>query len=478
MAATPIPPNAARFTAAEIVAATHATHSKIQPSRPIVGVTTDSRACTPGCAFVALRGGQLDGHQFVPAAVKAGAHLIVVEKGRAPGAGVDADVVEVPDTLVAWGDVARAHIHHWRHQKRVVAITGSAGKTTTKELTHALLSTQGPCHVTLGNLNNRIGVPAVVLGLEDRHRFAVIEIGMSVPGEIAAMASIVEPDVAVIVNVGVAHAEGVGGTREAVGREKGALFEALKPEAIAVPNADDEVAMAQLERTLARRVEPFGKSAGARYRLLTRTSRGAQGSRVTIERPDGEPLELDFPIVGEAAALDLCAALAATEAALLGPFPARAAEEALASLRVPEGRASVRTLGDGTLLIDDSYNANPDSVRAALEALAEIAEAERRRPVVILGEMKELGPLAEEEHRALGASIARARVGLAVSCGGLMDLAVGAAGVPSAIAASTEEAAEIAVRDVRAGDVVLVKGSRSVGTERVAQALARRGGAS
>jgi UDP-N-acetylmuramoyl-tripeptide--D-alanyl-D-alanine ligase len=471
--ATPIPRNEARFTAHAIAVATRSDHPKIHGDRPIVGVTTDSRACTPGCAFVALRGERFDGHQFIPAAVLAGAVLVVAEKGRAPA--VHADVIEVTDTLVAWGDIARAHMHAWRHAgKRVVAITGSAGKTTTKELTHALLSTAGACHFTAGNLNNRVGLPAVVLGLEARHQFCVLEVGMSVPGEIAAMAGIAEPDVAVITNVGVAHAEGVGGSREAVGREKGALFEALKPEAIAIPNADDDVAMHQVERTLARRVEPFGKGPRARYKLVRREALGARGSRVTIARPEADSLEIDLPIVGEAAAIDLCAAIAATEAALLRPIAPEAAKDAIAKLGPIAGRASVKTLADGTLLLDDSYNANPDSVRAALASLAEIAAPEKRRTIAVLGEMKELGPLAEEEHKKLGHAIAKAGVRLAISCGGLMDLAVNASGVPAKVARTTAEAAEICVREVRPGDAVLVKGSRSVGTEDVVRALEGR----
>src|SRR5262249_34088308 len=156
------------------------------------------------------------------------------------------------------------------------------------------------------------------------------EMGMSVPGEIAAMASIVEPDVAVITNVGIAHAEGVGGTREAVGREKGALLEALEPQAGAVAHPADPIAMHAIEPTLARRREPFGRGAGARYRLLERISHGAHGSRVRLGRPDGGALELDFPLVGEAAAIDLVAALAAAEGALLRAMDPTKAQAALA----------------------------------------------------------------------------------------------------------------------------------------------------
>ncbi len=480
--ATPIPKNLATFSARAIAGAVHAIHSTFRGvDHTVVGVTTDSRAVTPGCAFVALRGENHDGHAFLADAVRGGARLVVVEEGRAPE--LDADIVEVADTLAAWGSLARAHLHAWRHASRggrIVAITGSAGKTTTKELTHALLGTWGECHSTAGNLNNRIGLPAVALGMETKHRFGVFELGMSVLGEIHAMAAIAEPDIGVITNVGVAHAEGVGGTRDAVGREKGALLEALRPQGVAVVNADDDVAMAQVDRTLATTALTFGRSATATYRILERVPRGAYGSRVRVARRDGDTIELDFPLIGEAAALDLVAALAATEAATGGPIDidrATRALESLASRPALASRGCVRSLADGTQIIDDTYNANPASMRAALASLQEVAIPDRRRMVVVLGEMKELGPLAEAEHVALGDVLAKSGVGLAISCGGLMDLAMdraAEAGIATIKAESTTHAAEAAVREVVAGDVVLVKGSRSVGTERVVSALAER----
>ena len=480
--ATPIPKNEATFTARAIAGATNALHATFRgPDHPVVGVTTDSRAVTIGCAFVALRGEHHDAHGFLADAVRSGARLVVVEEGRAFG--IDADVVEVKDTLVAWGDLARAHLHSWRHASRggkVVAITGSAGKTTTKELTSALLSTCGPCHSTAGNLNNRIGLPAVALGITARHRFGVFEVGMSVPGEIARMAEIVQPEVAVITNVGVAHAEGVGGTRQAVGFEKGALVEALAPDGVAVVNADDDVAMAQLGRTRASHVETFGVSASARYRLVERISRGANGARLRIARPDDVTIELDFPLIGEAAAIDLVAAIAATEAAAqvtLDSAHMNAALAALAARGTFVGRGAVTTLNGGITVIDDTYNANPQSMRAAFASLREVAAPEGRRMVVVLGEMKELGPLASSEHASLGVALAETGVAVAISCGGLMDLTIAgaaASGVATHTARSTEEAAQIALREVRAGDVVLVKGSRSVGTEKVVLALAGR----
>ncbi len=471
--ATPIGPNRARFDAGAAAEATRGRVLRLTPGREALGVTTDSRAVNPGCAFVALRGEKHDGHAFLPAAIDAGAVLVIVERGRAP---VDArvDAVEVEDTLVAWGALASAHLQRWRvgrHDGRVVAITGSAGKTTTKELCAALLRTVAPCLASAGNLNNRVGMPAVAMQVEPEHRFAVLEMGMSVLGEIAALAAIAPPDVAVVTNVGLAHAGGVGGTLEAVAAEKGALFAGVRPGGAIVANADDAAVIAQTKRAPAgARVVTFGRAEGAHYRLREREPLGASGSRVVVERPGQPAVVTTLPSPGEAAAIDLVAAIAAAEAASGRALEVQAA---LAGLAPIEGRMRVRRAGD-VQVIDDAYNANPASMRAALAALAEMDGARR---VAVLGEMKELGPVAEREHEALGMAVAQAGVKLLVSCGGLADAiarVAAAAGVEVVRAASAEEAARTAAERVRPRDVVLVKASRSVGAERVVEALVRR----
>jgi UDP-N-acetylmuramoyl-tripeptide--D-alanyl-D-alanine ligase len=479
--ATPIPANAAPLTGWGAAAATGGRVVR-GGDEATIGVTSDSRASSPGCAFVALRGDRHDGHDYLDAAVAAGASLLVVEKGRrapaeAPG------IVEVDDTTAAWGDLARAHLRAWRRERpqaRVVAVTGSAGKTTTKELCAALLRSLGHCHAAAGNLNNRVGVPAVAFGLEARHHSAVFEVGMNQRGEIDALARIVEPDVAVITNVGVAHAQGVGGSRGDVAREKGDLFAALSPEAVAVTCFDDAAAMAQLQRTRARRALTFGTGAGADYRLASRAHSRLDGAEVRIfRRRDETEIAIRLPLPGEAAALDMAAALAAVEA-IAGPLGATTITEALRRLRLPPGRMHPRALCSGITVLDDTYNANPQSVRAALRTLAELTNgAAGRRGVVILGEMGELGAIAADEHDALGAAIAGSGARLALSCGGLADLSVAAAargGVSAVRAADVGEAAALATALVAAGDVVLVKASRSVGAERVVDALVRAGG--
>jgi UDP-N-acetylmuramoyl-tripeptide--D-alanyl-D-alanine ligase len=504
--ATPIPSNSAPLSTWSAAAATGG-HAALVcgDGASALGITTDSRAATPGCAFVALRGERHDGHDHIEAAVRAGAVLVVVEKGRAEGviAAASADVVEVDDTLVAWGDLARAHVRAWRRGRedaRVVAITGSAGKTTTKELCASLLQATAPCHATAGNLNNRVGVPAVAFALQAHHRFAVFEVGMSVVGEIAALARIVEPDVAILTNVGAAHAGGVGGTRADVAREKGALFAALPDSGTAVACFDDAAAMGQLARTRARSVRTFGTGEDADYRLVERAV-GMHGAHVRIRRRRELTEATGFlPLLGEAAAVDLAGALAAAEA-LAGPLPDALLADALRSPRFkrPEwaGRMQPRQLADGTLVLDDTYNANPESVRAGLRTLREIADvgeppgaavvpvaapagaAPARRVVVVLGEMRELGPTGPREHAALGEAIVAAGAHLVVSCGGLADLAAVAAGqrgIESLRATDAAGAASLAVAHVGARDLVLVKASRSVGAERVVDALVKAHG--
>jgi UDP-N-acetylmuramoyl-tripeptide--D-alanyl-D-alanine ligase len=479
--ATPIPANVAAFTVAAIVKATRGSIARPGPAQdaPAVGVSSDSRSVPARGIFVALEGEAHDGHAFLAAACSRGIAVALVKRGRAAevsGPGVEnVTFVEVDDTLVALGDLARAHLEAWRvsgaHHK-VVAITGSAGKTTTKELAAALFGAVGRTHFTAGNLNNRVGVPFVVLGIEADHRFAVLEMGMSLPGELDAITSFARPDVAVVTNVGMAHAEGVGGP-DGVMHEKGAVYRALDGSGVAVVNADDDRATRASSGTRAKSVVTFGTRAGAMYRLVSREPLGAAGARVVLATP-GRELSLVLPLPGEAAAIDLVAALAAQETASGVLLPVETIESELATVRLA-GRATVLHLTEDIVLLDDTYNANPASMRAALATLAELAGGTpARRRVAVLGEMKELGAHAEAEHDALGDAIAVAGVTLAIGCGGLISRALTRAtqlGVTCVDAPSTESAAAEAKARVRPLDAVLVKGSRSVGAERVVAAL-------
>lgn len=476
---TAIPSNAVAFTTGEVAAATRGTVVRGDAARSHVGATTDSRAVGKGTIFVALRGESFDGHTFVDAAVNGGASLVVVERDRGEGVSRAADVIEVLDTLEAWGDLAHAHLLRWKaHGGKVVAITGSAGKTTTKELCAALLERVAEGHATRGNLNNRIGLPAVVLGLDEKHAFAVLEMGMSERGEIARLTAIAPPDVSVITNIGLAHAGGVGGTRDDVAREKGAIFEATSDKGTLVINADDPFVVEQAKRSRGRGVT-FGRAEHAAYRLIGRESLGAKGSRLDLERPAGS-LMIDFPFVGEGPALDFVAALAAAEAVSGATLSSADLSAALSAVALPSGRASVGRLADGTLVVDDSYNANPDSMRSAIESLAEIAASEGRRAVAVVGEMRELGAAAEAAHDELGEVLAAKKIALVIGCGGMADRALARAeakGVAVRRAENAREAAKLAVSEIGPRDVVLVKASRGVAAEVVVEALEQaRGG--
>jgi UDP-N-acetylmuramoyl-tripeptide--D-alanyl-D-alanine ligase len=471
--ATPIPANCARFTIDEILRATRGklVHRAAEPREP-VGVVIDSRAVEAGNIFLAIKGESHDGHAFVGAAAKRGAAVIVVERGRADGLDETCWVVEVDDTLVALGELARFHLESWRvfgAGKKVVSITGSAGKTTTKELAAALFAAVGPTHHTAGNLNNRVGVPFVVLGLLQEHRFAVLEMGMSLPGELDAITSFARPDVSIVTNVGVAHSEGVGGP-DGVMHEKGAVYRALEESGVAIVNADDARVVRAAATTRAQTVLTYGLAAGATYRITAREPLGQAGSKITLATPK-RSLTVHLPLPGEAAAVDFASALAAQEAATGVLLSIEALERALATVRL-QGRATLTHLAEDIVVLDDTYNANPASMRVALATLSEIAGA--RRKVAVLGEMKELGAHAEPEHLALGDVLAGSGVTLAIGCGGLISRALERAaelGVTCVMAGSTEEAAREAAARVLPSDAVLVKGSRSVGAERVVAAL-------
>jgi len=450
--ATTIPGNEASFTAWELAALTGGELTRLPDEHAhVTGLVTDSRAVRSGNAFVAVRGESFDGHDFLGAAMDRGAAVVVVERGRSvPTA--DVAVLEVDDVIRAFGAIARGHLQRWRRRDgmhpRIAAVTGSAGKTTTKDLIAAILSAVGPCHATRGNLNNRIGVPAVALSICDE-RFAVFELGMSIPGEIHALASIVEPDVAALLNVGIAHAEGFGGSRAGIAREKGAIFESLSESGVAVVNADDLAAHAQLVRTRARRVT-FGASSTADVRLVGRTyvADASAPSRVTVARA-GETFDVASSVIGAA----------------------------VRSWQPSSGRSNLIELANDVWVIDDSYNANPASMRAALATLDEVRRSGRTRAIAVLGEMRELGPLSEREHEELGLELARRGVDMVIGCGAAIDVSLGraeSAGVKVQRARQAEEAGAVVAQEARPGDVILFKGSRGAAVERALAALVAR----
>jgi UDP-N-acetylmuramoyl-tripeptide--D-alanyl-D-alanine ligase len=479
--ATAIPLNLAAFTVEEIARATGG--RILREGSASLGVSTDSRAITPGSAFVALTGEKFDGHNFLAKAVAEGARTLIVSRddvGQIAGDAPDAQpaVVRVDDTRAALGALARAHRSRWARgepPRILIAITGSAGKTTTKSVLGRILDNmaRGTVHVAAGNLNNDVGVPMTLLGLAESHHYAVVEIGTNARGEIERLSRIAEPDVGVLTLVAAAHTEGLGSIEE-VAIEKGALLAALPKSGLAVGNADDARAVAQLARSPAETKITYGFSENADYRVTLVESRGARGNRLRIARRAGE-LEIDSPLLGEAGALAIGASLAVAEWVTRRAAEVEELGAALASLAdQKDGRLSVVPLSDGTLVIDDSYNANPASMEASLRAGCEVAAREKRRLVVVLGEMRELGPMAIREHDKLGQLVAGADVAEVISVGGEAERVTreaARAGKSAWFAFDAEQAIGTVLSRVLPGDVVLVKGSRGVATEKIVRAL-------
>lgn len=425
------------------------------------GVSTDSRAVEQGQLFVALRGEQFDGHDFVDIAREKGAVAAIVER-ELPSPIAQ---IKVEDTLAAFGDLAR----WWRAQHpkvTVVAITGSAGKTTTKGMTAAILARRGPTLTNPGTENNEVGVPRTLLRLGDE-QFAVIEMAMRGRGQIKYLAERALPQIGVITNIGEAHI-GLLGTREQIAEVKAELVAALPKKGTAVLNADDFFFRVLAEMAPCR-VVSFGIESGD-FRAEN-IEAGAAGATFDLVTAGGTKPRVELRLPGVHNVQNALAAAAAAWAA-----GAKAADivAGLGDYRGERWRSQIVERADGVRVINDAYNASPTSVAAALKVLA----AAEGRKVLVFGDMLELGDYAEEAHRRVGEEAAEAGVEVMVAVGELGRWAGEAAearGVEVVYAADAAGAAEKALGIVRAGDTVLVKASRAVGLERVAEGLTTEG---
>jgi UDP-N-acetylmuramoyl-tripeptide--D-alanyl-D-alanine ligase len=459
MMATPIPANQAQFRRDDILSATRG--SAAGPTWDSVrGVVTDSRAIQRGDLFVALRGERFDGHEFAARAVDAGAAAVMVERGTSLPDHVSA--VEVDDTLLALGDLARAHRDAWNGE--VIAITGSVGKTTTKDLTAAALQSAGRQVLkTTGNLNNRIGVPMTLFQLDATVGTAVIEMGTSEPGEIARLAAIAAPDVGIVTRASLAHTEGLGSV-EAVADEKASLLSAIARDGVAVAYGDDPVLRKRASVVHAKRKLFYGRAAGNDVRIID-WDVAADGTQARF-RVRGQDVEIAMGLLGEGAVLNAAGALAIAFGLELS---LEDAARGIAGVTPSPGRMQPRAGTGDRLIIDDAYNANPASIEVALDAARAIAEKREAPLVAILGDMKELGVHAEDAHRKVGELVSDAGVILFVGCGEAMHEAVATANARGADTLWFEDAAECGELSGRLPlhSVVLVKGSRSMEMERV-----------
>jgi UDP-N-acetylmuramoyl-tripeptide--D-alanyl-D-alanine ligase len=456
---------AVRFSDDQVIKATGARRVQAGPRVSYPAVCTDTRALTPGCLFVALSGENFDAHDFLAAAASGGASGAVVKAGRKlPALPADFALFEVADTLHGLGALAR--YHRFRFKIPVGAITGSNGKTTTKEMVAAILETRGPALKTAGNLNNEVGVPLTLFGLGPAHVAAVIEMGMSNPGEIGRLTEMVQPDAGLITVVQPAHLHGLGSV-EGVAAAKGELFRGLKAGATGVVNLDDARVTAQAMQSGAKLLS-YGRSSHAEVRLKSVESLGRAGLDLTLVFMDSEHrVRLGF--VGEHNAMNAAGAFAMGLA--LGFRP----EECVAGLSAAKPYSRRLNLVDaqgGFTVLDDCYNANPSSMAAALETLQGLARAAGGRAVAVLGDMLELGADEAKEHRAL-AEKAGASAVLAAFFGPRSAASAEASGLGAAAAHFTEVEPLVAwLRpQLSAKDVVLVKASRGMKLERVVEAL-------
>jgi UDP-N-acetylmuramoyl-tripeptide--D-alanyl-D-alanine ligase len=458
--------NAFLLTAGMVAHATSGRLASGSPERAFANVSTDSRALPADALFVALHGPRFDGNAFVDEAITQGAAGVVTS--RVPAQAREAAVIVVTDTLSALQRLGRDVRR--RSAARVIAITGSAGKTTTKEVTADFLSEKYRVFRNAGNLNNHIGLPLSLLELRRGFDVAVVELGMNHAGEIRALVEIAEPDVRVWTNVGDAHI-GHFTSRDAIADAKAELLHASTPKTVLIANADDPLIVAHLASFGGRSIT-FGESRGADVRASQIVDRGFDGTEADVDSPAGR-LHLRVPLAGRAQLGNVLAALAV---AIDFGVPLSSLETRAAALRPVLRRGSIVELPSGARLVDDSYNASPAATRAMLAALK--ATPVRGRRVAVLGEMLELGEATRELHAECGRAAVAAGVDELVVIGGAGASALADAAAQSGLDRSrihrfveSRSAAEAIAGIVRPGDVVLVKGSRGTRVDMVSDRL-------
>jgi UDP-N-acetylmuramoyl-tripeptide--D-alanyl-D-alanine ligase len=461
-------PGPMRLTAREVAEAIGGRLLHGHGAQPIDRFSIDTRTLAAGDLFIALRGERFDGHQFVADALQRGALGALVADPAAWPAGAPGVAIVATDTLRALQDLAR-HVRRASGSK-IVAVTGSAGKTTTKEVTAAFLEARHRVFRNRGNLNNHIGLPISLLELQHRPDVAVVELGMNHAGEIRLLVDIARPDVRVWINVGDAHL-GFFASADAIADAKAEILDGASGDDVLVANADDDRVMGRVGR-FAGRLITFGLERDADVRAQETEDRGIAGMRARVVTSAGERT-LETPLLGRG---NLANVLAAAAVALhfgvtLDEIVGRAA-----ALRPAAHRGEVVRLRNGVTVIDDSYNSSPSALRRALEVVARAAGHARK--AAVLGEMLELGAHSVSLHESCGAAAAEAGLSWLISVGGapagVLAHAARRSGMDAAAVLHVEDsghAAEAALSRVRGGDLVLVKGSRGIGTDRVVERL-------
>jgi UDP-N-acetylmuramoyl-tripeptide--D-alanyl-D-alanine ligase len=435
------------------------------------GISTDSRTITEGELFIALKGPRFDGHHYALEALKKKAGGVLIEEdmvGDIRWNGYRSrTVIAVKDTLTALGDIAR----DWRRKygPPVVALTGSNGKTTTKEMIAACLETTFPILKTKGNLNNLIGVPLTLLTLTEKERAVVLEMGMNVPGEIRRLTEIAEPDVGLITNIQKVHLEGMG-SLERLKEEKGELFRKMRRNGTILVNQDDPRVVG-LARDYPGQKITFGIETPAEVMAKEIQLRGVEGTSFTLIL-EGEVMEVHLRLMGRHFVPN---ALSAIAVACLFGVELKQAKEAIEHFQSFPMRMELVPLKGGKVLINDAYNANPYSMELALESLVEVKG--KGRAIAVLGDMLELGNFAEEAHEQLGEKVSRLAIDFLLALGEEAPLVVESAirhGFPierTRVVESHSEAISLLRQMVQNGDWILVKGSRRMVMEKIVEGL-------
>ncbi len=449
-----------RHSLARIAEFTRATGT-FPPELTVGGYSIDSRTIQPGELFFAVTGERLNGHDYVEAALDAGGAAAVVQKNELHRYQDPKKLLVVDDTLQALQNLGFATRRVWG--KPLIAVTGSAGKTTTKEAIAHLLAKRKRVLKSQGNLNNHFGLPLQLLRLEPEHEVAVLELGMSHAGEIAALAKICQPDVGVVTCVAPVHLEGFDSIK-GIAKAKYELIEGLHPGATAILNADDEY-VSQFGRDFRGKVVLFGIRKPADVCAEDVKHHGSEGSSFTLV-VEGTRERVKLPLLGQHNVLN---ALAACAAALQSGLTPSECARALEELRPSDKRGEMLHLA-GATIINDCYNSNPAALKSMVDALVSLPA---RRRIVVAGEMLELGPAAEHLHRECGAYM-EAKVDLLLGVRGMAQAMVDEAekvGMYAEFVETPEAAAEFLATEIRAGDALLFKASRGVKLEKALEAL-------
>lgn len=467
-----------KFTVADVARATGGDIWPNESDGGISAIATDSRTTQPGELYVALRGTRFDGHQFIPEALRAGAAAVLMEASALPEIQVALQAADIPAVLVSDTLDALQSLATW-HRSRlkgpVVAITGSNGKTSTKDLVAAALGSRFPVHATQGNLNNEIGVPLTILQWEQEQRGLVVEMGMRARGEIRQLAQIAHPTIGVVTNVGPVHLETLIDL-DGVAAAKAELVEQLPAHGIAVLNADDSRVAAMATQTSAR-VVTYGLDQRADIHARDIEILGLEGIQFNVKTSDGEA-QIKIPLLGEHNVSNALAAIGVAQACGL---TLKEIAHGLRNMRLSAMRMEVVPLAGEITLLNDAYNAAPASMRAALHTLRQLPG---HRRAVVLGDMLELGERARQEHETLGRSVAEHGFDRLIVLGEWAEIVAAAAegaGFPRhsiTVCGDADEAAQALEKWVSPHDVVLVKASRGLRLERVVDYMVQRLGGS